>query len=274
MDGRRTQPACEGEDGYVAYQVFGRGDHDLLLIGNWASNIEVMWEHPSMARYLDRLGRFARVICFDKRGAGISDPVSTGALPTLEHWVDDARAVLDAAGSESAALLGDAEGGPMAMMFAATYPQRTRALVLVNTFARMLRADDYPIGMPESAAERLLVTWKQGWGTDAALGLSAPSVADDPPAALGPSLHAALGDAGHGGRDLRLGAPARVRSVLPSIQVPTLVLHKAANRHYRVAMGRYLAEHIRGRSTSSFPEPTGIRRSSTPRECSTRSRSS
>ena len=145
---------AKSEDGYVAYQVFGRGGSDQLLIGNWASNIEVMWEHPSMARYLDLLGHFGRVICFDKRGAGVSDPVALGALPTLENWMDDARIVLDAVGSEKAALIGDAEGGPMAMMFAATYPQRTRALVLVNTFARMLRAEDYSIGMPQEAAER------------------------------------------------------------------------------------------------------------------------
>jgi pimeloyl-ACP methyl ester carboxylesterase len=154
---------AKSEDGYVAYQVFGGGPFDLLFIGNWASNIEVMWEHPSMARYLNRLGRFARVICFDKRGAGLSDPVSLGALPTLEHWIDDARIVLDAVGSTGAALIGDAEGGPMAMMFAATYPQRTRALVLVNTFAKLLRAADYPIGMPEEAAERLLQIWEASW---------------------------------------------------------------------------------------------------------------
>ena len=138
------------EEGYVAYQIFGGGAFDLLFIGNWASNVEAMWEHPLMARYLNRLASFARVICFDKRGAGVSDPVPIGALPTLEQWMDDARAVMDAAGSQQAALLGDAEGGPMAMMFAATYPQRTRALVLVNTFARMLRAGDYPIGMPRA----------------------------------------------------------------------------------------------------------------------------
>ena len=234
---------------------------------------EVMWERPSMARYLDRLGRFARVICFDKRGAGISDPVSTGALPTLEHWVDDARAVLDAAGSESAALLarrGRPDGDDVRRDVPAA-DARPRAGEHLRADAR---ADDYPIGMPESAAERLLVTWKQGWGTDAALGLSAPSVADDPYLSAGPvttcgSRTPAMAAAIYGWV-LRLD----VRSVLPSIQVPTLVLHKAANRHYRVAMGRYLAEHIRGRSTSSFPEPTGIRRSSTPRGCSTRSRSS
>ena len=151
------------EDGYVAYQIFGEGPYDVLFIGNWASNIEVMWEHPSMARYLERLGRFARVICFDKRGAGLSDPVPLGALPTLEHWMDDARIVLDAAGSEQTALIGDAEGGLMAMMFAATYPQRTRALVLVNAFAKMLRAGDYSIGMPEEAAERFLEIWERAW---------------------------------------------------------------------------------------------------------------
>jgi class 3 adenylate cyclase len=249
------EPAyATSEDGYVAYQVFGRGDHDLLLIGNWASNIEVMWEHPSMARYLERLGRFARVICFDKRGAGISDPVSTGALPTLEHWMDDARAVLDAAGSESAALVGDAEGGPMAMMFAATYPQRTRALILVNTFARLLRADDYPIGIPEPTSERLLVSWKAGWATDAALGLSAPSVAGDAQlqrwARHYMRLSATPATAARiYGWVLRLD----VRSVLPSIQAPTLVLHKAENRHYRKAMGRHLAEHIPGARYVELP---------------------
>ena len=236
---------AKSEDGYVAYQVFGRGPYDLLFIGNWASNVEVMWEHPSMVRYLSRLGHLARVICFDKRGAGLSDPVPLGALPTLEHWMDDARLVLDAAGSEEAALIGDAEGGPMAMMFAATYPQRSRALVLVNTFARMLRSADYPIGMPEEAAERFLQIWERAWGTGVVLELSAPSVADDP------QLKRWVG------RYMRLSAPPAastrmyrwvlqvdVRSVLPSIQAPTLILHREENRHYRAPMGEYLVEHI------------------------------
>jgi class 3 adenylate cyclase len=233
------------EDGYVAYQIFGEGPYDVLFIGNWASNIEVMWEHPSMARYLERLGHFARVICFDKRGAGLSDPVPLGALPTLEHWMDDARIVLDAAGSEQAALIGDAEGGLMAMIFAATYPQRTRALVLVNAFAKMLRASNYSIGMPEEAAERFLEIWERAWGTGIVLELSAPSVASDPQMQYWV------------GRYMRLSAPPAactrmyrwvlqvdVRSVLPSIQGPTLILQRADNRHYRAPMGRYLAEHI------------------------------
>jgi class 3 adenylate cyclase/pimeloyl-ACP methyl ester carboxylesterase len=244
----------KSEDGYVAYQVFGHGAFDIMFIGNWASNIEVMWEHPSMARYMNHLGHFARVICFDKRGAGLSDPVPLGALPTLEHWMDDARIVLDAVGSEETALIGDAEGGPMAMMFAATYPQHTRALVLVNTFAKMLRAADYPIGMPEEAGERLLQIWERAWGTGIVLELSAPSVADDPEMQR------------WAGRYMRLSAPPAactrmyrwvlqvdVRSVLQSIQAPTLILHRVDNRHYRVAMGRYLAEHIPGAKYVELP---------------------
>jgi class 3 adenylate cyclase len=245
---------AKSEDGYIAYQVFGRGNFDLLFIGNWASNVEVMWEHPSMARYLNRLGQFARVICFDKRGAGLSDPVALGALPTLEHWMDDARIVLDTAGSEKAALVGDAEGGPMAMMFAATYPQRIRALALVNTFARMLRAADYPIGMPEEAAERFLQIWERSWGTGIVLELSAPSVAADPQMQR------------WAGRYMRLSAPPAastrfyrwvlqvdVRSVLSSIQVPTLIVHRAENQHYRAPMGRYLVEHIPGAKYVELP---------------------
>jgi class 3 adenylate cyclase/pimeloyl-ACP methyl ester carboxylesterase len=242
------------EDGYIAYQVFGRGPQDLMLIGNWASNIEVMWEHSAMARYLNRLGRFARVICFDKRGAGLSDPVPMGAMPTLEHWMDDARIVLDAVGAKQPALIGDAEGGPMAMLFAATYPQRTRSLVLVNTFARLLREPEYLIGMPKEAAERLLEIWEASWGTGVALELSAPSVASDP------QMQRWVG------RYMRLSAPPAastrmyrwvlqldVRSVLSSIQAPTLILHRAENRHYRAPMGRYLAEHIPGSKYVELP---------------------
>ncbi|GGI47887.1 class 3 adenylate cyclase [Agromyces flavus] len=236
---------ARSDEGDVAYQVFGHGPRDLLLIGNWASNIEIMWEHPTMARYLERLGRFARVICFDKRGVGLSDPVPMGALPTLEQWVDDARGVLDAAGSEQVAILGDAEGGPMAMMFAATHPQRTRALVLVNSFARMLRADDYPIGMPEASSEKLLEEWQPAWGTGSVLRLSAPTVADDPQLQRWVARYGRLSASPRTStRIYRWVLHVDVRSILPSIKAPTLVVHKAGNRHYRPAMGRFLAEGI------------------------------
>ena len=243
------------EEGYVAYQMFGGGAFDLLFIGNWASNVEAMWEHPLMARYLNRLASFARVICFDKRGAGVSDPVPIGALPTLEQWMDDARAVMDAAGSQQAALLGDAEGGPMAMMFAATYPQRTRALVLVNTFARMLRAGDYPIGMPESAAENLMRIWESSWGRAITLQLTAPSAASDPQLQRWAARYMRLSAAPlTSSRMYRWVLLLDVRSVLPSVRAPTLVLHRVDNRHYRPPMGRYLAEHIKG---ARYVELTG-----------------
>src|ERR687893_2209085 len=111
-------------DGYVAYQVFGEGPLDIVLIPAWATNVDVMWEEPSLARYLDRVASFGRVICFDKRGSGVSDPVPLSSLPTLEQWLDDLRVVMEAVGSARAALIGDTEGGPMAMLFAATFPER------------------------------------------------------------------------------------------------------------------------------------------------------
>ena len=242
------------EEGYVGYQVFGQGPFDVLFIGNWVSNIEVIWEHPSMVRFLNRLGGFARVILFDKRGSGVSDPVPLGALPALEQWTDDARVVMDAAGSERPALIGDAEGGPMAMVFGATYPERTRALVLVNTFARMLRADDYPIGMPPDAAEKLLQLWEPAWGTGAVLKLTAPSVAADPAMQRWASKHMRLlAPKLASTRMYRWVLNIDVRSVLPSIQAPTLVVHRAGNRLYRALMGRYLADHIPGARYVELP---------------------
>lgn len=165
-------------EGHVAYQVFGQGSSDLLFTTNWLTNIDVMWEEPSLAAYLRRLAMFSRVICFDRRGTGVSDPVTLSALPTLDRWMDDARVVLDAVGSTQTALVGDAEGGPLAMLFAATHPERSTALVLINSFARWSPADDYPIGMPLATVEKLVERYAQHWGTTAELlDLTAPSMA-------------------------------------------------------------------------------------------------
>jgi class 3 adenylate cyclase len=242
-----TTRYARAEGGYVAYQIFGDGPIDILFIGNWASNIEIMWEEPALHRYFDRLGSIGRVACFDKRGVGVSDPVPLAELPTLEQWMDDARVVLDVLGWGRAAVIGDAEGGPMAMLLTASFPERVTALVLVNTFARMLRADDYPIGMPSSAAEKVLSLMEQYWGTDALLALTAPTAANDS------RLRQWMA------RYMRLSAPPGasrrlygwvlqldVRSVLSSIHAPTLVIHRAQNPYYRPAQGRYIAEHIPG----------------------------
>jgi len=237
---------ARSSQGYVAYQVFGDGPRDLLFVTNWGTNLDAMWEEPSLAFYFHRLGRIGRVICFDKRGTGVSDPVPLGSLPTLEEWMDDARTVLDAAGSNHAAIIGDTEGGPMAMLLAATYPDRALALVLVNTFARWQRAPDYPIGMPEHTMKRLLERYEKNWGQDPAiLALTAPSVADDARMREWITRYQRLAiPPGASTEMYRWITQLDVRSVLPTITVPTLVLHRRDNRHYRLAFGRYLAERI------------------------------
>src|SRR5262245_21718646 len=142
---------------------------------SWASNVEVIWEEPSLAHFLRRLGTFTRLLCFDRRGTGVSDPVPLAALPTLEQWIDDVRLVLDAANSKRAALVGHAFGGPMAMLFAGTYPERTSALILVNTTARFLRDVDYPWGIPSRVRQQ----YAELWGTGGVVDVLAPSLAQD-----------------------------------------------------------------------------------------------
>ena len=232
--------------GYVAYQVFGDGPRDLLFVTNWSTNLDAMWDEPSLTYFFHRLARTGRVICFDKRGTGVSDPVPLGSLPTLEEWMDDARVVLDAAGSKKAAIIGDTEGGPMAMLLAATFPDRVLALVLLNTFARWQRASDYPIGMPEATVERLVSVYERNWGQDPAiLDLTAPSVADDPRMREWFIRYQRLAMPPGASTEMYSWVTRLdVRSVLPTIAVPTLVLHRKDNRHYRLAFGRYLAENI------------------------------
>src|SRR2546428_5629039 len=166
-------------DRHVAYQVVGSGPRDLVFVPNWGSNVEVMWEEPSLARFLRRLATFSRLLCFDKRGTGVSDPVPLAALPTLEEWMDDVRTVMDTAGSKRVALLGHSEGGQMAMLFAATYPERASALILVDTCARHLRDIDYPWGLSADRVPQVLQRTEESWGTGGLLDVGAPSVAHD-----------------------------------------------------------------------------------------------
>lgn len=241
--------------GYVAYQAFGEGPRDILFVPSWCSNLDAMWDEPSCSYYFQRLSRMGRVICFDKRGSGVSDPVPLSSLPTLEEWMDDAVAALDATGSSKSVVIGDAEGGPMAMLLAATFPDRVLALVLVNAFARWRRAPDYPIGMPDATFERLLELYEQHWGQDPEmLPLTAPSVAHDPRMREWFIRYQRL--------SMPPGAATRLygsvleldmRAVLPAIKVPTLVLHRRDNRHYRLAYGQFLAEHIPGARLVTLP---------------------
>lgn len=241
--------------GYVAYQVFGEGARDILFVTHWGTNLDAMWDEPSLAHFFHRLGRHGRIICYDKRGTGVSDPVPLASLPTLEAWMDDARVALDAAGSQQAAVIGDTEGGPMAMLLAAAHPGRVNKLVLLNTFARWRRADDYPVGMPEPTVEKLVSLYEQYWGQDPAMmALTAPSLAGDARAEEWFTRYQRLSmPPGAATQMYRWVTQIDVRSVLPAISAPTLVLHRTANQHYRLPFGEYLADHIHGARLVKLP---------------------
>ncbi len=246
-----TQPEtlyASTDAGYVAYQVFGEGPISTLFITSWAQNLDVMWDEPGLARYMGRLGSFSRVVCFDKRGSGVSDPVPWNMLPALEDWMDDAQVVLDAAGVEQTAVIGDVEGGPMAILFAATYPERVSALVLINTFARWRRDANYPIGMPEETIPKLTAAYEEHWGVDASiLELTAPSTAHDPRFRDWYRRYQRLAmPRGAAAAGYRWVTNLDVRMALPAIQAPTLVVSRTDARHHRAAFGEYLADHITG----------------------------
>ena len=162
---------------HIAYQVIGSGPLDLVYIPGFVSHLELAWDNPAIAHIFGRLSSFARLIVFDKRGTGMSDRVP---IATLEERMDDLRAVMDAAGSERAALIGMSEGGPMSLLFTATYPGRTSALVLYGSFAKLLWSPDYPVGVPAIDRQAYLDLIAQQWGDEADLTRSAPSIADDP----------------------------------------------------------------------------------------------
>jgi pimeloyl-ACP methyl ester carboxylesterase len=229
---------------HIAYQVFGDGDLDLVLVPGFVTHVELVWESEPSARFLEALGSFARVINFDRRGSGLSDPVA--AAPTLEERMDDVRAVMDAAGSERAVLMGISEGVPMSILFAATYPERVQALVCYGGMARSTQADDYTFATPmealvESGFDLVLPYWGQG----AVIEVSAPSQADDPDArAFAARMERASASPGMLAALAQMFIDIDVRDVVPSVKVPTLVLHRRLDRLVNVRHGRWLAEHL------------------------------
>jgi class 3 adenylate cyclase len=245
---------AKGCDGFVAYQLIGDGPPDLVFLPDWVTNVEVMWEEPSLARFLRRLSSFSRVICFDKRGCGLSDPVLFHEGLSTESWIDDTRTVLRAVHSERAVLLGHAEGGRMAMLYAATFPENTSALILLDSFAWRLRDADYPWGVPEAIVPRIFEIFDSGWANGEHLSVIAPSVAQDPRFrqwygryqrhSMGPTQAA---------NGYRNQFSFDVRAILPSIRVPTLVLHRKDNPYIRADNGRYLAAHIPGAKFVELP---------------------
>lgn len=246
MDRRPETRYARTPAGHVAFQVFGSGPIDVLFLTSWLSNVDVMWDDPRTAAYFDRLGRFARVVMFDKRGTGVSDPVPLDRLPLIEEWIDDALAALDEAGIERCSVLADGEGGPMALVLAASHPERVSSLALVHSFARWQRADDYPIGMPEETRQKLLDRWDQHWGfTPEILGLTAPSLAHEPEYRAWYTRYQRLCMApGPAQTMYRWVTSLDVRSVLPHVRVPTLVVGRTRARHHRIEHSRYLAEHL------------------------------
>jgi class 3 adenylate cyclase len=240
----------------IAYQVVGEGLLDLLYVPGWVSNVEAMWEEPTMARLLGRLASFSRLILFDKRGTGLSDRVPNDKLPTLEQRMDDVRAVLDAAESERTALFGHSEGGNMCMLFAATYPERTTVLITLGVYAKRIRSDDYPWAPTAEERDDGIRDVEARWGRFSREDVEyyIPSRVDDEQylsrlesyfrRSASPGAAAAL---------LRMNSKIDIRHVLPAIRVPTLCLHRSDDRDVNVEEGRYVASRIPGARFVELP---------------------
>lgn len=234
-------------DLYIAYQVLGegKGKTDLILLPGWISHLEVAWEQPRWVNTFRRLSSFCRLILIDKRGTGLSDRVSLNNLPTLEQRMEDIHAVLDAVDSTSVVLYGISEGGPLCMLFAATYPERCAAMVIYGSWARAFKAPDCDWGFDSDEFEKLLTSIEPNWGKGAAVNVIAPSLAHDEQfcawwgryerMSTSPGMAAGL---------LRMAFEGDVRHVLSTISVPTLVLHRDHDAFVNVRHGRYIAEHI------------------------------
>jgi class 3 adenylate cyclase len=242
----------------VAYQIVGEGPPDLIVSAGTYGSIDLDWDDPMVASMYRRMAGFSRVIRFDRRGSGASDPLPLDALPSWESYIDEVVAVMDAAVSQRAAIMGIFDAGPMATLFAATKPDRTVALILANTSARILAAEDYPLGAPLTVAEAAIDRVARTWGTDDQARMQVPSRASDErfrrwfarytrsiagPAAVRAYLQAML--------------DTDARSILSSVHVPTLVLHRKEYPLFRIDHGRYLADHIEGARFCEIPGADG-----------------
>jgi class 3 adenylate cyclase len=239
----KTRYARSG-DARIAYQVIGDGPFDLIVVPGFVSNVEYLWEIPGVSAIFERFASYARLITWDKRGTGLSDPVLR--LPPLEERMDDMLAVLDAAGSEQAALFGVSEGGPLSILFAATHPQRASALVMYGAAPRMAWAPDYTWGMPpELYNDAMKEAVLEGWGDGVLLELFAPSYAEDE------RMREVWGTFQRTGASPSMGLATLqalleidVRDILPSVRVPTLLIHRAGDRAVPARSSRFMSEHI------------------------------
>jgi pimeloyl-ACP methyl ester carboxylesterase len=243
----RTDYAKSG-DVHVAYQLLGDGPVNLVFVPGFVSHVEHFWEDPSLARFLRRLASFSRLVFFDKRGTGLSDRVSEAWVPTLEERMDDVRAVMDAVGFERAAIFAPSDAGSMAILFAATYPERTTALVLYGTFAAGVKEPGYPWGAPPAEWDAAAERWREQWGRVVfALERFAPSkIGDERYREWFGRLERLAASPGAAAMLARMNGDIDVRRVLPAITVPTLVLHRRGELVVPVEEGRFIAEHIPG----------------------------
>jgi len=246
-----TQYAQIGELS-IAYQVLGHGALDIVHIPSWITNVEENWNEPGYTHFLNRLASFSRLILFDKRGTGLSDRVA--GMPTLEQRIDDVQAVMNAVGSERAALFGSTEGSAMSALFAATHPDRTRALVMYGAYARRIRSVDYPWGPSDDERQRFLDGLMRDWGGPAGLDMLAHDARRNPDfrewwagylrRSSSPGAALAL---------TKMNSGIDIRHVLPTIRVPTLVLHRSGDPLCPVEGGRYIAAHIPGARYVEMP---------------------
>ncbi len=241
-----TEYARSG-DLHIAYQVVGNGPRDIVYVPGWVSNVEMAWEEPTHARFLNRLASFSRLIVFDKRGTGLSDRVPNDKLPPLDERMDDLRAVMDAAGSQRAAVFGFSEGGNLSTLFAATYPERSVALMLFGSFAKRSRSPDYPWAPTVEERQTLFGQVEREWGRGMDLDQYVPSKMGDPAflarftaylrSSASPGAAVAL---------LRMNTEIDIRHVLPAIHVPALVMHRTGDRSANVEEARWMASQIPG----------------------------
>jgi class 3 adenylate cyclase/predicted alpha/beta hydrolase len=243
MPAPRTLYAKSG-DVHLAYQAIGEGKRDIVLVLDWASHLEAVWEQPFVQEFITSLNRYARVLWFDMRGVGLSDRVVEAAVAP-EEWMEDVRAVMDSAGSKEATLVAHGHGAQMALMSAATHPDRVASLVLINGFARFSRADDYPAGIPPAAADTLLEGIVQTWGTGVTAAYLGPSIASDPGVQEWYGrVERFAATPGTALAKMRAILSLDVRRVLPLVRAPTLVVQNRDDAFVRAAHGRYLAEHL------------------------------
>lgn len=238
----------------LAYQVVGSGPIDIVFVMGWVSHLEYFWNEPSFASFLTRLSSMSRLILFDKRGTGLSDPVPITELPSLDQRMADVQAVMDAAGSRRAVLMGVSEGGPLCALFAATHPQQTAGLIMIGSYARRLRAPDYPWGPTADERDQFCQTIINEWGGPVGIDERAPSRALDPDFRAWWAAYLRMGASPGAAVALtHMNAEVDIREVLPKIRVPALVIHRTGDRLLKIEEGRYLAAHIPGATMVELP---------------------